>query len=231
MPLLGVYKLVWQGMFSFDRNISSIIQGTHDFVEPSWKVYPSFRLSISNPATMSLAAILSQPHRNVPQQRRSIYWDTVLDTASSYSSDQDPSNDSTATSFSSSSSDPVCAHQAPPLPPSPTLTRLTSTTTGLPSSSATLDRPHPCPLCPARFRQRSHLTAHYRVVHYKCKPFVCSYCNHSFGKKYDLKMHVAAVHFRVRAFSCDQCHKSFAKKSNLSRHQSHRHPGQTRSQN
>lgn len=166
---------------------------------------------------------LSLPPLKFPcKEKRSKFWDTVMDNTVLSCSDQGPSTLSAQSSFSSSTSEPFFSTQAPQLPPSPSLTRMASTTSPV-STQVSIDRPHPCPLCPARFRQRSHLTAHYRVVHYKCKPFVCTYCNHPFGKKYDLKMHVAAVHFRLRAFSCNDCNKSFAKKSNLSRHRTHRH--------
>lgn len=75
-----------------------------------------------------------------------------------------------------------------------------------------------CSNCTTVFRQRSHLNAHFKVVHMKIKPYKCEHCDLAFGKRYDLESHRAAVHNNVRPHTCKFCSRRFAKRSNLIRH-------------
>ena len=57
------------------------------------------------------------------------------------------------------------------------------------------DRPYPCVMCDARFRQEAHLMKHFRCAHHhKDGPHVCSLCDFETDSSNDLYRHIAGHH-------------------------------------
>jgi hypothetical protein len=57
-----------------------------------------------------------------------------------------------------------------------------------------------CPHCPSRFKTRSDINRHNRIVHLKEKPYSCAVpgCESSFAEKGKLKRHAETVHEKLR---------------------------------
>nr|CAH8860678.1 unnamed protein product [Trichobilharzia regenti] len=80
-----------------------------------------------------------------------------------------------------------------------------------------------CCECDRRFKSKSVLRRHVRVVH-EGVTYPCEQCGKSFSRKWNLKQHINSVHER-QIFQCDNCEKSFSSKNILLRHVRSSHEG------
>ncbi len=58
----------------------------------------------------------------------------------------------------------------------------------LPLIVSSLDKQHPCPDCPKRFKRLEHLRRHQRT-HTEEKPFLCDLCDRPFSRSDNLRVH------------------------------------------
>ncbi|XP_032585120.1 adult enhancer factor 1-like [Drosophila mojavensis] len=74
-----------------------------------------------------------------------------------------------------------------------------------------------CPFCQRKFKRKTHLNGHVRLVHEGIRPHKCGFCERSFGLPRTLRIHIMG-HTKERPFTCNICQKSFRQKTELNLH-------------
>ena len=90
------------------------------------------------------------------------------------------------------------------------------------------DRPFPCPVCPSRFKVKSHLSDHVVMVHQDHRPFPCPHCPAQFKTKIALSGHVRRRHSsaaphqdsdrNLKLILCHVCGRSCGSAAEMKRH-------------
>lgn len=79
------------------------------------------------------------------------------------------------------------------------------------------EKPHECPWCSKRFRQKYTMQHHMKNRHTGVKEWICHLCGKEFSDKATLQKH-SLVHSTNKPHQCGTCFMSFRHKSSLSRH-------------
>lgn len=92
------------------------------------------------------------------------------------------------------------------------------------------DKPFACTSCGTAFKKNSNLVKHMKLVHLRERKFACQEpgCGRLFGQKSNLNSHVRAVHLKEKPFICTEpnCGRRFSQKSGLKAHVKTVHNGE-----